>query len=199
MIPQTVPTLHRDRHTNSTKQQPILLELTHDPKTSLGCSDTTCCACLGNNPIEEPQIRNEIRNPNWRTNSPVGRLGQSTYPVLRWTSRSTEPNRNPMSASRLTALVNRSPCYGRSSIDRAVPVHVVHACRPGGQPAPVLACCELRSYFLWTPISVLSLPMSFKNFTITFYLLSPYREVSDTNQISSGLYKRVGMNACTSN
>jgi len=28
----------------SAKQQPMLLESTHDPTTNLGCSDTTCCA-----------------------------------------------------------------------------------------------------------------------------------------------------------
>ena len=34
-VPQTVPTLLRDRHTISTKQQPILLKLTHDPMMNL--------------------------------------------------------------------------------------------------------------------------------------------------------------------
>jgi len=45
MIPQTVPTLLRDRHTISVKQLPMLLESTHDPTKNLRCSDTTCCAC----------------------------------------------------------------------------------------------------------------------------------------------------------
>ena len=34
----------------------MLLELTHDRTKNLGCSDTTCCSCLGNNPIEESQL-----------------------------------------------------------------------------------------------------------------------------------------------
>ena len=43
-IPQTVPTLLRDRHTISAKQQLMPSEPTHDPTTNLGCSDTNCCA-----------------------------------------------------------------------------------------------------------------------------------------------------------
>jgi len=44
MILQTVPMLLQDRHTISDKQQPMLLESTHDLAKNLRCSDTTCCA-----------------------------------------------------------------------------------------------------------------------------------------------------------
>ena len=42
LIPRAIQTLFLDRHTISAKQPPMPLELTHDPTTNLGCSDTTC-------------------------------------------------------------------------------------------------------------------------------------------------------------
>jgi len=44
MIPRTVPTPFRDRHTISAEQTIVLLESTYDATPTLKISDTTCCS-----------------------------------------------------------------------------------------------------------------------------------------------------------
>ena len=83
------------------------------------------------------------------------------------TSRLTGTNREQPCASWSTALVDRF----LATVDRAVPVHVVHTGRPGDRPGSVLACCKLCSCSFWFLISALFLPMSLKNSSDVF--LSP--------------------------
>ena len=115
-------------------------------------------------------IQKQSLNPN-RRSSCMSADRRPTGPSLRPSDRSTEPNRKlgmpvgrPCRSTVLLVTVNRE-------VDRAAPVHFVHAGRPGSQPATVLACNLLRSRSFWISISALFLPMSLEKLYHNF--LSP--------------------------
>ena len=89
--------------------------------------------------------------------------GRSTYLVL--------VDRDKLRVN-VCQSVDRSLATVDWTVDRAMLVHVVHTGRPGGRSSSVLAYCKMRSRTFWLPISVLFLPMSLKNSSDVFYLLS---------------------------
>ena len=79
-----------------------------------------------------------------------------------------------MSASRSTALADHFLATVDQPIDRAAPVHVVHAGRPGDRPDPVLAHAADCLLIPFGFRSLCYLPDELKNSSDVFYfLLSP--------------------------